>query len=96
MTFTLRQLFWWVAFVSFLLAAICALRIAYWKLTSFENLLNASRDGDVVRVESLVARGADVSARDGWHTTALMMASSEGHVVRFLSQREQDKDARNR
>jgi ankyrin repeat protein len=51
-------------------------------------LLDAARTGDLARVNSLIAAGADVNAKDGDGFTALMLASVKGNaeVVNLLKQ----------
>jgi hypothetical protein len=46
-----------------------------------KDLIEAAREGDLVRVKSLIAAGADVNAKDTkWGSTALMEAAIEGRV----------------
>ena len=51
-----------------------------------EDLLAAAKKGDVVAVEALLARGADVNAKNAYGATALSYAADKGHleVVRVL------------
>lgn len=51
-------------------------------------LIDAANRGDLAAVEDLLSRSADVHARDGWSSTALMYAASKGHfeiVKRLLA-----------
>ena len=59
-------------------------------------LHNAALDGDLYTVQYLVARGADVNARDFFGQTALGTAAGKGHleVVEFLVGAGADVDAR--
>jgi len=62
-----------------------------------DDLFNAAKNGDLPRVKSLLAKGADVNAKqasDG--ATALIMASQEGHldVVQVLLDKGADVDAK--
>ena len=60
-----------------------------------ERLLQASRDGSVVAVESALGAGADIEARDGHGRTALLRAVTEDHVdvARLLVSRGADVNA---
>src|SRR5947207_1770299 len=59
-------------------------------------LRSAIRDGDCQRVESLLARGADVEARDEAGETLLMQAAVNADVptMRLLLERGADPNAR--
>ncbi len=51
-------------------------------LKSFQQpykLIEAAYQGDLVMVEHLLSSGADVHARDGWNSSAIMYAASGGH-----------------
>ncbi len=49
-------------------------------------LIDAASHGDIKRVRSLLAGGADVNAKDTDGVTALMMAAQDGHtdIVKVL------------
>ena len=60
-----------------------------------ESLPQAAAEGDVARVRSLLASGADANARDAEGATALMRAAHAGHldVVRALADAGADVNA---
>lgn len=60
-----------------------------------EPLMQAAAEGDVARVRSLLAAGADANARDEEGATALMRAAHAGHLdaVRALVDAGADVDA---
>lgn len=45
-----------------------------------EDLFNAAKNGDLLRVKTLFTKGADVNAKTSYGLTALMLASQEGHL----------------
>lgn len=49
-------------------------------------LMNAAKNGDIVGVQKIIDRGADVNQQNNKGKTALMFAASEGHedIVQFL------------
>ena len=51
-----------------------------------EQLIGAAKSGDLAAVKTLLAKGADVNAKDGDGLTALIAAAGEGQleVVRLL------------
>lgn len=53
---------------------------------------DATRQGDLEKVRSLLAKGADINARDRYGQTALMNAAHAGHVelVRLLIEQGAD------
>ena len=61
-------------------------------------LLEVARDGDLVSIEDLLDRGADIEARDKYGDTALMLASANGQVaaVGLLLDRGADIEARDK
>ena len=61
-----------------------------------DNLINASRIGDLEAVHALLAANADVNTKDAYGYTALMSASKEGHlkVVRALLAANADVNAK--
>ena len=50
------------------------------------DLVNASKNGDLARVQKLIGEGADVDKDHAWGDTPLLWASRNGHleVVRVL------------
>jgi ankyrin repeat protein len=56
------------------------------KDTNLQPLLDACDQGDIVKVQKLLADGADVNQCDDKHTTALFIASYRGHteIVKLL------------
>ena len=60
-------------------------------------MIEAARNGDLASIEDLLDRGADIEARTGEGTTALMFASGGGQVaaVELLLDRGADIEARN-
>ena len=56
------------------------------KNTNLQPLLDACDQGDIVKVQKLLADGADVNQCDDKHTTALIVASYRGHteIVKLL------------
>ena len=61
-----------------------------------DQLLEAASNGDLASIRDLLARGADIDARDDYGWTALMVASESGEVaaVELLLDRGADIDAR--
>lgn len=61
-------------------------------------IVEASRAGDVTRVETLLNNGAAVDALDEFERTALMFASSGGydHIVKLLLDHGADVNAQDR
>ena len=61
-----------------------------------ENLIEASRRGDLREVKGLLAEGANVNAKDEFGMTALIRATGEGHreVVQILLDKEADVNAK--
>ncbi|NEO22997.1 MAG: ankyrin repeat domain-containing protein [Moorea sp. SIO4G2] len=62
-----------------------------------EGLLQASKDGDLEVVKSLVAQGADVNVKDKENATALMRSVSRNYreIVEFLIEKGADVNAIN-
>ena len=62
-----------------------------------ENLLDAAQKGDISTVKALLAKGADVNAKNNNGGTVLMYASNEDHieVVRELLAKGADVNAKN-
>lgn len=62
------------------------------------DLITAAYDGNPTRVVTLIARGANVNARDDYGYTPLMWAAQEGHVMTMgaLLKRGADVNARDK
>ncbi|NEP50476.1 MAG: ankyrin repeat domain-containing protein [Moorea sp. SIO3C2] len=62
-----------------------------------EGLLQASKDGDLEAVKSLVAQGADVNVKDKENATPLMRSVSRNYreIVEFLIEKGADVNAIN-
>ena len=75
-----------------LVAVICAIGILIGPFSSYaginEELWYAAREGNTARVKALLAKGADVNAKDNDGVTALMAAVRGGHsdTIKFLKQ----------
>ena len=75
-----------------LVAVICAIGILIGPFSSYaginEELWYAAREGNTARVKALLAKGADVNAKDNDGVTALMAAVKGGHsdTIKFLKQ----------
>src|SRR5437588_6754931 len=61
-----------------------------------EDLLAAAGKGDAAAVKALLAKGADVNARNAYGATALSFAADKGHleVVKLLLQHKADVNAK--
>ena len=70
----------------FLLAACCTLLLTACTREYNTQLMNASKDGDVIAVQNILKSGANVNEQSNKGKTALMFAASEGNtnVARIL------------
>jgi len=74
----------------FALVVICSILVAGYSLVKRaigpHEFLDAAQSGDIDSLRELARSGVDIHYRDGWHTTALMMAASHGQIecVQFL------------
>lgn len=61
-----------------------------------DDLIGAAKRGDVAAVQALLAKGANVNAKDNYGDTALMEASAKGHreVVQVLLDKGADVNAK--
>ena len=81
-----------------LLSVVFLFSLPAYTLDLNEELLKAAEDGDVAKVQSALARGANVNARDGGGNTPLMIAVvSKGStaIVKALLAKGADINARN-
>src|SRR5258706_4571850 len=60
-----------------------------------DELLTATRKGDLVQVKALIAKGADVNAKSPYGSTALFFACDRGHteIIKFLLEKGADVNA---
>ncbi len=79
-------------------ALTCFIGVSVERGTRSSRLIMAAYNGDVSSVEGLLARGADVHARDGWSGTALMYAAGSGHfdILKLLLKHGAPVDERSR
>jgi len=63
-----------------------------------KDLLYAAREGDIEAVKRLLAKGADVNAKDNWGITALMWTAWPGHteIVNLLISKGADVNAKDK
>ncbi len=92
--FTLRHFF--------ALTTVCCVALVVYtqvkRISRPTEFLDAAQRGDLVSLRRLLNLGVDVSHKDGWSTTALMMASVNGHAecVRHLVENGADPNERSR
>jgi hypothetical protein len=77
-------------------AALLLLAFPACAASPAEDLLAAAKKGKTIQVEALLARGADLEARDNYGRTALMLAAQYGRTdaVRLLLAKGASPDAR--
>jgi ankyrin repeat protein/outer membrane protein assembly factor BamB len=78
------------------LLLIAFLPFLVWAADPSEELLAAAKKGDADAVKALLARGADVNAKNSYGATALSFAADKGHleVVKVLLQNKADVNAK--
>ena len=59
---------------------ICAIIFSISGFAVAEPLLEAAKEGDLSKVEGLIAEGSDVNIADGNGTTPLHFAADRGHI----------------
>jgi len=88
---------------SWMLSSVLSMLLIFgWAVTSYgqnngQSLINAAENGNIAKVNTLLAKGVDVNAKNSIGFTALRYASQNGHseVVKALLAKGADVNAKN-